>query len=204
MIVPAHERRNDVESAAASGRHVTASQFVRFGDRKGFELIDGRVIETSRCCESAYLGGRLFIALSNFNKAHDLGVCLPGGAVFRCFGDADDVRRSGPCFIGHARLPPRPWWDTPTAPPDLTTDVATPEESPDDAVGRLSAFLDAGSVEAWLVLPLARVGLVMRRDGSARWLREADAFDGGDLLPGFSLPLKDVLPARVSGGSDSA
>ena len=88
--------------------------------------------------------------------------------------------------------------------PDLTVEVVSTSDEIEPNVTKALQLLDAGVRQTWFLMPKARAGLVVDRDGTARVLREADAFDGGDLLPGFSLPLKDVLPARASQGSDSA
>ncbi len=54
-------------------------------------------------------------------------------------------------------------------------------------------YLDAGAPLVWVIAPQTQTATVYRADGSARLLREADALDGEDVLPGLTLPLVEIF-----------
>ena len=57
----------------------------------------------------------------------------------------------------------------------------------------MADWLAAGTRLVWVIDPERSDARVDRRDGSLAVLREHDALDGEDVLPGFSCPLRDVL-----------
>ena len=59
----------------------------------------------------------------------------------------------------------------------------------------------AGVPQICLLYPQVRTGRVVMTDGSTRLLRETDAFDGGDILPGLGVPLSRLsLPVKRTFG----
>ncbi len=56
-------------------------------------------------------------------------------------------------------------------------------------------YLDASTREVWVVDPAARQVTVYRSGGETFLLREADALEGGGVVPDFSLPLAELFGA---------
>jgi Uma2 family endonuclease len=54
-------------------------------------------------------------------------------------------------------------------------------------------YLQAGVRLVWLVDPASRTVSVFRPDAAPRTLGEGDILDGGDILPGFSLPVAEIF-----------
>jgi Uma2 family endonuclease len=54
-------------------------------------------------------------------------------------------------------------------------------------------FLDAGTRLVWVVYPRPRTVTVYLPDRTARELREGDELDGGEVLPGFRLPVAGIF-----------
>jgi Uma2 family endonuclease len=79
--------------------------------------------------------------------------------------------------------------------PDLAVEVFSPtnRRKPGDFQQRVRDYLDAGVPLLWIIYPQARYAMVQRHDGSARMLREGEALDGEEILPGFRLELADLL-----------
>ncbi len=79
--------------------------------------------------------------------------------------------------------------------PDLAVEV----KSPDDTYRKMrdkAAFYLANAVKlVWLVYPEKRLIEVYRADGEILILDENDTLDGGDVLPGFSMPVSDIFKA---------
>lgn len=53
--------------------------------------------------------------------------------------------------------------------------------------------MDAGVPLLWVIYPAAAYALVHHPDGTARMVRETEALDGEDVLPGFRLHLGELL-----------
>jgi Uma2 family endonuclease len=54
-------------------------------------------------------------------------------------------------------------------------------------------YLDAGVRLVWLVEPRRQIVTVYSADRTARVLTMGDVLEGGDVLPGFALPLADLF-----------
>jgi Uma2 family endonuclease len=77
--------------------------------------------------------------------------------------------------------------------PDLAVEVLSPTDNPVDIQQKVRDFLESGTRLIWLIAPQAKTATVYRPDGSARLLREHEALDGEDVLPGLSIPLADIF-----------
>jgi Uma2 family endonuclease len=54
-------------------------------------------------------------------------------------------------------------------------------------------YLQAGVCLVWLVDPDARTITVFRPDAAMNMLSAGDTLDGGDVLPGFAVPVVDFF-----------
>ena len=109
-------------------------------------------------------------------------------------GDPERVRAPDVGFISRDRVPggrlPESFI---SGAPDLAVEVLSPSETSVDIQQKVRDYFDAGSRLVWLITPQAQTVTVYRADGSARLLRDQDALDGEDVLPGFSIPLSGVF-----------
>ncbi|MGH7467636.1 MAG: Uma2 family endonuclease, partial [Longimicrobiales bacterium] len=76
--------------------------------------------------------------------------------------------------------------------PDLAVEVESASR-PGPLQQRIQDYLDAGTPLVWVIHVETRSATVYHTDGSARLLRESDVLDGEDVLPGLSIPLRDVF-----------
>ncbi|MGH7470598.1 MAG: Uma2 family endonuclease [Longimicrobiales bacterium] len=81
------------------------------------------------------------------------------------------------------------------APPDLAVEIHSPTNlrKPGDFQRRIRDYLEAGVRLLWVIYPDAGYAMVHRPDGSARMVRETEALDGENVLPGFRLPLAKLF-----------
>ncbi|MEA2515985.1 MAG: hypothetical protein QOF01_4304 [Thermomicrobiales bacterium] len=77
--------------------------------------------------------------------------------------------------------------------PDLAVEVKSPSDRRRDIDEKVRLYRDAGVPLVWWVLPEDRSVEVYRDGQLAATLHEGDALDGGDVLPGFSLPVVDIF-----------
>lgn len=81
-----------------------------------------------------------------------------------------------------------------TIAPDIAVEVVSPDE---DVFKKANEYLRSGGRSVWAVYTDEMIVYVMQLDGgSVRsiLLGINDTLDGGDVLPGFTLPVKDIFP----------
>lgn len=81
--------------------------------------------------------------------------------------------------------------------PDLAVETLSPSERTGKIQRKVEEYLEHGTELVWLADPQRRTAAVYTR-GRVRWLHEGDALGGGDVVPGFSVPLaflfEDLAP----------
>jgi Uma2 family endonuclease len=76
--------------------------------------------------------------------------------------------------------------------PDLVIEVKSPDDSLKKMRERADYYLLNGTRLVWLIDPLKQLVIILTPDDE-EILLENDTLDGGAVLPGFSLPLKDIF-----------
>lgn len=199
---------------AVSGRLVTADELLRMPD-EGFkyELVEGRLVALTHA--GAQHGGLtmcLGSALYRFVEQHDLGVVLAAETGFQLAHDPDTVRAPDVSFVRKERLPkaglPAGYWQ---GPPDLAVEVMSPNDSTPAIERKVREYLRQGVRLVWVVVPRKRAVAVYHADPSdhsgahadlaPEMLSERDVLDGGDVVPGFRLPLASVFADRTNSRS---
>jgi Uma2 family endonuclease len=62
-----------------------------------------------------------------------------------------------------------------------------------DALAKIAMYLDAGVRLVWLVDPASQTVTIFRPDSMPAKLGAADSLDGGDVLPGFTVPVAEIF-----------
>lgn len=178
----------------------TSEEFWEFVNRpenqnKFFERRNGEIIEMSPASiYSSVIGSRINYFLMAFILDKNLGHVsgeqggynLPDETTY-----APDV-----AFISaeHQQdIPPTGF--NPSA-PDLAVEVISPGNSASEIHQKVLDYLAAGTRIVWVVYPKTKTVDVHTSDG-ARTLKITDTLDGGDVLPGFTLPVRDIFPKQA-------
>jgi Uma2 family endonuclease len=108
--------------------------------------------------------------------------------------DPDTVRAADIAFICADRLPPEglPFGFFEGA-PDLAVEILSPFDRYPDLLRKVSQWLEAGTRLVWVVDPARRTVTAFQSDGTLRLLDESAELDGGDVLPGFRHPVRDLF-----------
>jgi Uma2 family endonuclease len=161
---------------------------------KGYELIDGRLVEKAMSQESAWVGSQVFGRLWEHCRATDAGHALGSEAAYRCFPDRPrHSRKPDASFISRQRLPTiRPGPGDFAIPPDLAVEVLSPNEEAEETNAKLLDFRSVGVPLIWIIDPTNRAAHVYTPE-SIRLIREDEELSGGAVLPGFRVRLGDVL-----------
>ncbi len=158
------------------------------------ELVEGEVIEMSR---PGILHGIITMnaarPLSNFVHENNLGFVTAAETGFILDRDPDTVRGLDVAFVRSDRLRD----GIPSAPvpmaPDLAVEVISPGNSASDIHRKILQLLHAGTRLIWIIYPDTQTVDVHTPDG-AKTLTIDSTLDGGDVLPGFSLPVRALFP----------
>ena len=132
--------------------------------------------------------------LHQFVKTHKLGriIGAEGGCIIG--RNPDTVRAPDVAFISASRLPdgklPKKFF--PGA-PDLAVEVMSPSDTAEELDEKIQDWLAAGTRVAWIVNPKSQTVTVYDSPSTFRILHLNDSITGGDLLPGFILPLREIF-----------
>jgi Uma2 family endonuclease len=158
-----------------------------------WELIDGEPVEVNPSAGgSGWISGRLFSRLERFVDSNNLGWAFSPETGFILFDDRATVRSPDGAFVRRDRLARPPDSFVPLA-PDLAIEVLSPTDRRPDALAKVAMYLQAGVVLVWLVDPARSTVTVFRPDDTIEVLREGDLLDGGDVLPGLSIPVAEIF-----------
>ena len=164
----------------------------------GYELVDGQLVAVMPAQRThAWLSFEISRILGNHLEAtragrafHDVWCRLPVP------GDPELLRAPDLAYFSQQTLAAEAAGaEIFHAPPDLVIEIFSPsnQRNRGDFQKRVRDYLDAGVRLLWVIYPDARYAMVHRSDGSARLVRETEALDGEDVLPGFSLEFGDLL-----------
>jgi Uma2 family endonuclease len=166
-------------------------QFVALPENaeRHFELVEGEIVEVVSSNYSSEIGMFMGAMLLNHARKHGLGRVTGADGGYMIAGERYIPDAA---FIALARQP-EPARDAynPT-PPDLVVEVLSPSDKPATTRKKIVNYLRAG-VTVWLVDPDAKTVEVYAPDAAPRTLGVAHTLDGGDMLPGFTLPVKEIF-----------
>jgi Uma2 family endonuclease len=187
------EAKAMVGNVEPSGRAYTVEEFERLpeDDRYRFELVRGRLVrEPAPVEEHGWLEVRLGRFLDEFVEAHGLGLVVGNVGYVLEEAPAATVRAPDLSFIARARLeggyPVRRFR---RLAPDLAVEIVSPSNRVSELEAKARELLAAGVRLVWIVDPLRRTVTICEADAGRRVLHEEAELDGGEVLPGFRLPL---------------
>lgn len=170
-------------------------QFMKLPENRDrtFELIDGEVIEKIPTQKHGQVQLRLGSRLLIFVDAHDLGHVMTE-ARYRLPGDQFNERIPDISFVAGKDSPVVEQGAAPRM-PDLAVEIKSPDDTYKAMRAKAAYYLANGVRLVWLVFIEKRIIEVYRPDADADIdiLIDGDTLDGVDLLPGFTLALRDLF-----------
>ena len=177
---------------------ITAEEFEELPDSKGYELIDGVLVEKKMGALAALVGVYIGELLNAYCRRTGAGWVFSSEGGFRCFPDSPNrVRKPDVSFVSAARLPLKDIKGFPKIAPDLVVEVSSPHDRVHELEEKAEQFLTAGVRLVWIVHPETRSLRVLRPNGSDSRLHETDQITGEDVLPGFSCGVSDFFPKQA-------
>lgn len=77
--------------------------------------------------------------------------------------------------------------------PDLVVEVRSPEDPLTAQLRKMDEYFANGCRMAWLVLPEEKAVVILTPGAAPRTAAAGEALDGGDVLPGLSIPVDDLF-----------
>jgi Uma2 family endonuclease len=160
------------------------------GDDKHYELVEGAIIEMPPPGDRHGLVVVWLSSLIVMHAAeHDLGdVTTETGYTLK----PDTVVAPDVGFLSKARCTPLTGQYYPIA-PDLAVEVVSPWDRPGQVRLKVALYLETGTQMVWVIYPEERFVDVYRADGTVSTYRGDETFDGGDVLPGFSMKASNLF-----------
>ena len=136
------------------------------------------------------IAGELFRQLANFVLEHELGRAFAAETGFRLAVDPDHVRAPDAAFVRQDRVTEENLGQGyfPGA-PDLAVEVVSPNDRFTQVQDKALDWLRHGTSVVLVVDPDKRTITVYRSEKDVAILDERDTFDGGETVPGWSLPV---------------
>jgi len=161
------------------------------------ELVDGVLVEKTMGYDESRLALEIAMFLGEYLRHYDLGALAGADGTLRLMTGL--VRIPDVSFVVWRRMPPA---DAPSVPipdlsPDLAVEVLSESNTPREMDREFHEYFDAGARLVWYVEPRDRTVTVYTAPDQFTVLDESSTLDGGDLLPGFALPLRELI-ARAS------
>jgi Uma2 family endonuclease len=157
-----------------------------------YELIDGEIVEKVPTEEHSLIVGNFYLALRTFVDPRDLG--RVAFEVRRRAKDDDQNSRLPDCeFTSKARLLPVVKKGAVPQMPDLAIEVKSPDDTFIKLRQKAIYYLNNGTRLVWLVFPDQRQIEIHTSDSAVKTLDIDDTLDGGNVLPGFSVLMKDMF-----------
>ena len=194
--IPAHRIRLDVPPGRA-----TEKEALRILDRENrvCEIVNGTLVEKAMGHEEGRVTFELIHVFATFLKRHNIRVANgPDGTLRLTTGlfRVPDIS-----YISWDHLPGRRQTaePVPSLALDLAVEVLSRSNGRAEMRRKVREYFEAAIRLVWLINPRKRTAHVYTSPADLTILSDADALDGGDILPGFRLVLRDLFDAASRG-----
>ena len=158
-----------------------------------YELIDGILLEKAMGFPESLLALALGAYLKVFANRHNAGAVLGADGMLRLAPGL--IRIPDVSFIRWERFPNRQVQPDPIPNlfPDLAVEVVSPSNTDAEMEQKLRDYFNSGTQLVWFVDPRQRTVTVYTAPDQSIVLREDQTLDGGTVLPGFTLSLRELF-----------
>ena len=159
------------------------------------ELARGALIEMPPSgFESSEVSLSLGAEIRSFARLHNLGRVSGEQGGYILSRNPDTVLVPDVGFVRSDRLPEaRSRRGFLELAPDLVVEVVSPSDRWMKVNDKVLAWLDAGVRLVWVVDPIGQSVTVWTPDRASKVLTGSDTLTGGDVLPGFELPVQRIF-----------
>lgn len=166
------------------------------------ELVDGTLVEKAMGFVESLLALELASLLHAFVKRHRLGIVSGTDGMVRLMPGL--VRIPDITYISWERLPGKrvPTTPIPDLAPDLAVEILSKSNTKKEMQRKLGEYFEAGVRLVWMIDLKTRTAQVYRSVKAVAKLAESQSLDGEDVLPGFTLSLRELFECLDRGRDD--
>jgi len=161
-----------------------------------YEIVDGQVRELPPMgAFEVGLAKIVLVALDTFGLRERVGEAY-GEMLFLLDAAKRLQRRPDVAFVSYQRWPKGkriPKTEAWAIVPDLAVEVVSPSNTWNEVLEKIKDYFRSGVQLVWVVSPVTEQVYVYTSLDANRILNRENALDGGNLLPGFTLPLAQVV-----------
>jgi len=162
-------------------------------DKAHYEVVNGQRVETPRMgsYESHLANELAYYINEHFARIGRLGR-LVIEVLFRIDVPTDLQRRPDLAYVSYDRWPrrkrpaPKDAWNVV---PDLAVELVSENNSANEIQGKIQDYFRCGVRLVWVVYPIQAQVYVYNSPTRIDVVQRTDTLDGGEVLPGFRLPL---------------
>jgi Uma2 family endonuclease len=195
--IPAHRVRWKPLPGTATEKDLIA--VVDGPERCLCELVDGTLVEKAMGFFEDRLGLVLGYFFEDYLEAHNLGFCVGAQALMRIVPGR--VRLPDVSFISWGKVPNHRVPNVPIAnlAPDLAVEVLSKGNTPREMKAKREEYFKGGTRLVWEINPKKQSARVYTSPTQFQEIGPNGVLDGGDVLPGFVLPLKRLFTRAQRG-----
>lgn len=167
------------------------------------ELVDGTLVEKPMGLKESQLAVWIGFHLNFFLSRHPLGLVTGADGALRLMGGLICVPDLA--FIRNAKLTKGALPDDPMPDlaPCLAIEVLSPSNRPGEIKRKLKEYFLAGTELVWIVDPKKRQVRVHTAPDVSVVRSDRESLDGGELLPGFVLPVAAIHDRLPPAGAEA-
>ncbi len=157
------------------------------------ELVEGVLVEKAMGLAESFVALEIAFLLRQFLAEHNLGFVAGADGTLRLWPGL--VRIPDVSFISWDQLPNRkiPKKPIPDLYPDLAVEVLSRKNTKAEIERKLHEYFRSGTRLVWVVDPRKRTVAVYTAPDQSRLVTEQESLDGGEVLPGLTLPLSKLF-----------
>ena len=181
---------------ATTARVMTAEELLEMPD-DGFryELVRGELVKMAAAKNyHGEIAGYVVGSLVHHVRRNRLGKVYTAEAGFILASDPAHVRIPDIGFVQRENIErigrPDSLWPEP---PDLAIEVISPSDRYSDVQEKVSDYFEAGTLMVIVLDSRVRTAAVYRSLTDVTILTEADTLDGGDVVPGWHMPVSEIF-----------
>jgi Uma2 family endonuclease len=161
-----------------------------------YEVVDNefRELPPMSACETQFASNLVRIVSNHaWNASQGL---VQAEMLFLIDNSRNLQRRPDVSFVSFQRWPkgkPVPGTQAWEVVPDLAVEIISPTNGANEVLGKVEDYFACGVQRVWVIYPLFSKVYDYASATSVRILTRAERLSGGDVLPGFELPLSDLF-----------
>lgn len=155
------------------------------------ELIHGEIVEKLPTEEHGLIAANIVTEIKIYLKQHPIGR-VAVEARHQVPGDDHNSRLPDVSFTSNERALPVVKKGAVPQMPDLAVEIKSPDQSFKDMREKADYYLANGSRMVWVIYPEKHLVEVHQAD-DFEILTEKDVINGGEVLPGFTLAVREIF-----------